>query len=782
MQADGITRVIPEGIEGDALVMANEDELAARTASRWGGSGTSAGSFPPLLVETRFQPPRSSHADVWRPAVADLLDRACAHRVTLVAAPTGYGKTTALASWLRSRPESIGWLSLEPSDDREARFATYLVTAVRRAVPDVGAAALAALQDPKVDIETDVIGSLVNELARQDSEVLLVLDDLQAIGSRGCHELLAAFVAEMPQQLRLIISTRIDPALPIGRLRARGELGEVRVNDLRFSPAEVRSFFDRRLEAPLDPDLMDALIERTEGWPAALNLVALSLAGEPRPDDFVRSFAGSNAQVVDYLVSEILDRQSAEVRRFLLRTSVLQRLTGELCDALTGGRDGQARLAELRRSHLFVSGYEGDPSYRYHRLFREAMRAQLAIEEPEAAPRLLRVAARWHGSDGTLDEALSYALAARDHELAGELLARHYLTFTRGGHLAELRAWLAALDSARLGPTRGAVAFVAALEAGMSGEGLEVVEMHLAELIRHGTDVVQPEGIPSAEAGALFVRAAFVFDDASAPVRAAEALLAGWPDHHYLAGVARMALGYAAYLRGDDAQALEAVAPLGGAVDGSRPLMTLVATAVHGLAALRSGALETGRRMAHDAIEAADSLGVRETPIMAIVHETYALALATEGDVETATAVAHRAARLARPTRPLPRAATLLTQATILAQAGDVAGATAGIAEARSLLDRCVDPASQPARLRTVLRLVDRTVAAQPEVAQTVPTPAEFRVLRLLPSTLTQREIADALYLSPDTVKTHTRRLYRKLDASSRAEAIERARGAGLLN
>ena len=261
-------------------------------------------SSVPLLVETRFQPPRPSPQDVWRPAVARLLDQATTHRVTIVAAPTGYGKTTAIASWMRSRPEPIGWLSLESADDREARFASYLTTAVRRAVPGVGATALAALQDPEVDIEADVIGSLVNDLATQDTEALLVLDDLQAITSRGCQALLATFVAAMPRQLRLIISTRVDPALPLGRLRARGELGEIRVEDLRFTHAEVRTFFDQRLAMPLGPGSVDALIERTEGWPAVLNLVALSLASESRPDDFVRTFAGSNRQVVDYLVSE----------------------------------------------------------------------------------------------------------------------------------------------------------------------------------------------------------------------------------------------------------------------------------------------------------------------------------------------------------------------------------------------------------------------------------------------------------------------------------------------
>jgi LuxR family maltose regulon positive regulatory protein len=738
----------------------------------------------PLLVETRFHPPQPSPAEIWRPAVARLLDGAAAHRVTLVAAPTGYGKTTTLATWLRTRPEPVAWLALESSDDRPARFATYLVTALQRVLPGVGAAALAALQDPEVDIETEVIGSLVNDLATQDTVALLVLDDLQTITSRSCQGLLATFVAQMPSQLRLIISTRVDPALPLGRLRARGELAEVRVEDLRFTSAEVRDFFDQRLAMPLGPGSADALIERTEGWPAVLNLVALALANESRADEFVRSFAGSNRQVVDYLVSEILDRQPDDLRRFLLRTSVLQRLTGPLCDVVTGDTDGAVRLADLRRSHLFVTSYEGDTtgSYRYHRLFREAMRAEFAIEEPDVAPRLLAAAAHWHGANGSLDEALNYALAASDHELAGTFIAQRYLTFLRGGHLAELRAWISMLDRTRLGSARGAVAFVAALEAGLSGESATVVDGYLAESARFGMDEVRPDGIPSPAAGALFVRAAFVHGDASVPVRAAETLLADWSEDAYLGGVARMALGYAAYLRGDDAEALEVLAPLGDPVDRSRPVMTIVAAAVRGHAGLRSSAPEIGYSSARGAYHAATALGVRDAPALAVVHEAYAVALARDGDVAAAIVVVDRAVQRVRMTQPLPRAAILLSQAAIRVQAADLVGAAASIAEARGLLDRCPEPAGQPARLRAMLLDLDRVSALKPNAGDSAPSAAELRVLRLLPSGLSQREIASELYLAPDTVKTHVRHLYRKLDARSRSEAVERAHEAGLLS
>ena len=203
------------------------------------------------------------------------------------------------------------------------------------------------------------------------------------------------------------------------------------------------------------------------------------------------------------------------------------------------------------------------------------------------------------------------------------------------------------LDRVRLGSARGAVAFVAALEAGLSGESAEVVEGYLAELLRFGVDTVRPDGIPSADAGALFVRAAFIHGDASVPVRAAEALLADWSDHEYLAGVARMALGYAAYLRGDDSGALAALASLGERVDRSRPVMTIIAAAVRGLAAMRSGAGETGRSVARSAYHAAGALGVREAPALAVVHEAYAVALASAGDV----AGRDRRRRSCRPAR-----------------------------------------------------------------------------------------------------------------------------------
>lgn len=733
----------------------------------------------PLLVETHFQLPVPGPSVLDRATVWALLDAYRDRKVTLIAAPTGFGKTTALATWLRRGGQRYSWLSLDSAVDQERRFATYLASAIRRALPGAGTSALAALQHPNVDVATDVVGSLVNDIAGQDEHLILVLDDYHVIHAPACHAILGTLVAEQPSQLRLVISTRGDPNLPLGRLRATGQLGEIRAGELRFSDVEARDFLERRLGVDIGPAAISALVERTEGWPAVLNLAALSIAASPKPNDFVRAFAGSNRHVVDYLVSEVLDAQPPDTREFLLKTAVLNRLTGRLCDAVTGLPDGAARLSDLAQANLFVSRVDDqDQWFQYHRMFREAMRAELSLEASADIPGLLVAAARWHEADGSFDEAVRYALKAGDHELAARLIAKHYLVFVRGGHHAELRDLIALLDTRRAGPARGAVAFVAAIEAGLSGDATEVIGAHLADLEEFGL----PEGIldeiPSAEAGSLFIRAAYLIDDVGRQRAAGAQLLALMPGLSLFDGIARTALGYSAYLLGHLQEAREVLMPYGSAVDETRPLMSIVAVGTRALVEIELGHLEAGARAARNAHEVTVRLGYRDSVATAIAHEALGVAMLAEGSVAEAIALIERAVHLTRETQPLRRAAALLSLAQAKAAAADAPGALACTGEARALIEASRDPGGLPVRLRTLERAMRHS---RRSTDGPTPTAAEIRVLRLLPSSMSQREIAQELYISPDTVKTHVRRLYRKLEAGSRDEAVERARRAGLL-
>jgi LuxR family maltose regulon positive regulatory protein len=732
----------------------------------------------PLLVETRFGVPQSGSSHVRRAHVAALLDRAADRRLTLVAAPTGFGKTTAVADWVRTRPGAAAWLTLEAADDDPLRFATYLVSAIRRAAPSVGADALSALQDPRVDIDARVIGSLVNDVAASPDRLVLILDDYHHLHEPATHAITRALLASLPPQLRLVISSRGDPALPLGRLRATDDLGEIRVEDLRFSTDEVRAFLDASLHGPVDAEAVAALAERTEGWPAAVNLAAMSLAAGTPPEEVLVAL-GSHRHLVDYLATEVLDAQTPAMREFLLRTSILDRLHGDLCDAVTGGTDGRTRLAELERANLFVSGLDEQRDwFRYHRLLREALRAQLAIEQPHLSPSLFLAAAGWYEAAGRFDEAIRAALDADDHEAAARIIGRRYLTFTRFGHVGELREHLAALDPERVGPMRGPMAFISALAAGLVGEPWAVVEEHLAVIDEAGIEPGLVVGIPTTKAAASFVRAMYPYGDVARLRAAGAALAATWPDDPLLGAAGQMAIGYHAYLCGDLAAARRALATFGDEPDVR--LMSVFALSVRALAEVDLGHVDVARAIATAPHRAVVHRGLHVAVATANAHAALGAVDLAVGDLEAAVPRFDQALRLTRPTQPIQRCLALVLLASAREQLDDRAGARACLAEAQLLVDACADPGALGSRIRAVERRLGRSTGGAVD-DPAAPTAAELRVLRLLASSLSQREIAGELYLSPDTVKTHIRRLYRKLGVATRGDAVMQARALRLL-
>ena len=734
----------------------------------------------PFLVEARFRVPIAGPGFLDRAAVHRALDQAAGHGLILVAAPTGFGKTTAVATWLRQRPEPIAWLSLESTEDRPDRLATYLVAAIRRALPNVGTDALAALQNPYVEIATEVVGSLTNDLNGQASPVVLVLDDYHVIRHRACHEVVSALLAARPPQLLVVIISRSDPPLSLGRMRAYGGLGEVRAPDLRFNVEEVRRYVNEVRDYSLDPAEVGALEERTEGWPAALSLAELSMAASDDPSSFVRTFTGSSRHVVDYLASEVLDAQPAHLRSWLLETCLLERVCGALADSVTGIPGGRAILAGLERSNLFVSRLDGDGDwFRFHRMFREAMRAMAAQEEPGASERVLAAAARWHEARGELDDAVRYAVAAGDRDLAARMVARHYVAFMRGGQVSELRELVALLDLDHLGAPRGAIAFVAAMAAALDGEPAAVVDEFVAVVESAGFADCHPEPVSIPEAAVVHMRAAFLYDDAGRGYAAAAQLLERWHDSPTHLGAARLGLGYVAYLRGELATARRILEPVGERIDPDILLASIFCLSTRALVELESGNRELGARLARVAYHETLERGLRDAVSTAIAHEAMGGALLAEGSVTEAAEILQRAVELTRPTQSLHRAAALLTLAEARAREGDTNAALACVAESRQLVEASRDPAGLPRRIRRVEATIRKRGSASSD--DHAPTAAELRVLRLLPSELTMREIGQELYVSHDTVKTHARQLYRKLGASSRAEAIQRAREVGLL-
>ncbi|MEO8695883.1 MAG: LuxR C-terminal-related transcriptional regulator [Acidimicrobiales bacterium] len=399
------------------------------------------------LMETKLHVPRRRRGVVHRPRLANRLVGREQPALTLVSAPAGFGKTTLLTEWFADGKHPMAWLSLDVSDSDPALFWSYVIGALRRVVPGVGEEALLLLQTDPSALES-VVASLINDLDACVADVVVVLDDYHVIGSTAVHESLAFLLEHLPPQVHVVVASRSDPPLPLARMRARGELLEIRAADLRFTPGEASAYFRESMGLDLSDADVDALDARTEGWIAALQLAALSLQGREDVSGFVASFTGDDRFVVDYLAEEVLERQPREVRDFLLQTSVLDRLTGPLCDAVTGGQGGTAMLEMLERINLFVVPLDDRRRwYRYHHLFADVLRARLVDEQPELVAELHLRASTWYERDGDTAEAVRHAVAGRHFDRAAQLIELAAPLLRQSRQEGTLRRWLEALPN-----------------------------------------------------------------------------------------------------------------------------------------------------------------------------------------------------------------------------------------------------------------------------------------------------------------------------------------------
>ena len=404
--------------------------------------------MPGPLLETKLHVPRRRPGLVARPRLIDRLSRGAQSALTLVSAPAGFGKTSLLADWLAAAgvdERCTAWLSLDPRDNDPALFWTYLVAALKTAVPGVGGSALSLLESrqPPMDV---VRATLINDLGATSSDVVVVLDDYHVLEARDVLDGMAFLVEHLPPQIHLVIASRADPALPLARLRGRGELIEIRVADLRFTPEEAAAYLNGVMGLGLTAADVTALEDRTEGWVAALQLAALSMRGRDDVAGFIAGFAGDDRYIVDYLVEEVLQRQSDQVRRFLLQTSILDRLSGPLCDAVTGRDGGKAMLETLDRENLFLIPLDDRRQwYRYHHLFADVLQAHLLDERPTDVSDLHRRVSAWYEQNGEPSEAIRHALVAKDFERAADLIELAVPATHQYRQEVTLRRWLEAL-------------------------------------------------------------------------------------------------------------------------------------------------------------------------------------------------------------------------------------------------------------------------------------------------------------------------------------------------
>ncbi len=835
----------------------------------------SRSALPPLLA-SKVAVPDLPAGLVVRPRLFELLSAGVRGPLTLLAAPAGFGKTVLLTSWIgMARPVArVAWVSLDADDNDAGRFWSYLVAALQRsgAVPAGGTLqALAGLPPGSGQLQ---LTSLVNGLAELEVPVIVVLDDFHEISDPAFLRGVQFLLRHAPPQLRLVIATRADPQLPLPRLRTSGLVSEIRAAALAFTPAEAAEMLAGHGLSLSDDDLA-RLHLHTEGWAAGLRLAALSLQQHPDPGQFIAQFSGDRG-VADYLIGEVLDRQPAEVRAVLLRTSILKRMTGSLVDALTGRSDGKRMLVELERTNSFVVSLEQRSWYRYHQLFAELLRVELRHQAPQELPELHRRAARWYAASGDAVEAECHAIAARDWQLATTVLLEHWnaLVYDDPAVLRRLLALLppevaqadpelalaSAADKARSalaaeeqlaeGSHRSVQARVFALCALVAAEQcsgeLEAAGATLDEALavarrsrleRSRLDCVSQLALLEGVRGRL--RAAFRaahetlelaeqhgWSDTPQAARAHLALTmvhGHWNEldvaaQHLDQVIATSSSGYPPVLL-DGVSVVHAWLCLArGDISGALALLTRVRERLAGcrppaFMERSVSVMEAGLRAASGDLASARALldrGEESTQLTGEIAMGLAWLELADGDPAAAAAtlapclsglastssfaVLTQAwlfdALAARALDDDERAFRSLERALMLAeQEGFRLAFATGGAPVRALLAAQLDHDTAHRPL-----IVELLAAPQAVPSPAAPAPSgeqeslieplserERIVLRYLGGVLSNVEIASELYVSVNTVKTHVKSIYRKLDVTGRREAVRRARELRLL-
>jgi LuxR family maltose regulon positive regulatory protein len=743
-----------------------------------------------VLAATKLHIPALRTGHMHRAQLVQALVAGAPTRLTLVSAAPGSGKTSLLCEWNADATEvrPFAWISLESADNDPVRFWDGVLAALQTKAPNVGCAAQASLHSPGTTVDDHVLPLLINDLAPLAQPIVLVLDDYHVIENGRIHRAIELLIERLPDCAQVVIATRSDPPLPLSRLRARGQLTEIRAADLRFNLAEARTFLNEVIGLQLDADEIARLHERTEGWAAGLQLAGLSLRGREDHRQFIDTFAGDDQQIVDYLGFEVLDSQPPELREFLIRSSVLDRLCGPLCAAVTGNPDAELLLRQLERDNVFVMALGSKREwYRYHHLFAELLRHELARLAPELVPELHRRASAWYRDADAIHEAIEHATAARDFAGSIELITTHWYEFLQRGRQETVGSWIDRLPAATVERDPNLCLTKAWL--GVNSGRLDEVDRWIEAAGRAAGARPEQVELPPLESGVASLRAIhrYMSGNVGAAVAAGRRALdlerGGSPSPWRPVGCPVLGLSLHWHGRREDA---------------SRTLTEAVRIATSNgnhLAAMHAGgglaAIEYERGdLARAGARAAEALGVAEAHDLS-EHWASSLSLAVRGqlldqndDLDAAERVVTRAVELARRgVASIEIAYSLLALSRIRQRLGRQDEARCIYEEAATAVDRCEDPGilnERLARTQRGLQLADAGPSRTSGRGEAL-SGAELSVLRLLRSELSQREIADELHLSFNTIKTHTRSIYRKLGVAERAEAVARARELSLI-
>ena len=737
--------------------------------------------MPPFpILESKLTPPLTRRGTVPRAALIRRLEASAATPVVTVCAPPGYGKTILLTQWAQRDPRPFLWLSIDEHDNDPAVLLTYLAVALdRRARIDPGV--VGALASPGASLVQSVLPRLATALSTLADPIVVVLDDVHLLRSRECLDAVATLVDHLPEGSQMVLTSRGEPSLPLARLRAEGRLTEIGPAQLAMGAGEADALL-RATGLNLPAAEIAEIAGRTEGWPMALYLVALS-ARAHRSDGAGIAVIGANRLLVDYLQSVVLSGLSPAEVRFLTRTAVLDRLSGPLCDALLRTSGSAEVLEALERSNLLLTPLDRHREwYRYHQLFRELLRAALERREPERVGRLLLRAAEWCERNDLPEDAVEYAMEAGDAGHAARLVLRLAFPVYHSGRLATLERWFGWFSEHDLLERYPPIAVLGAWVQAFTGRPAEVERW--ADAAERGSfEGSLPDGTPSIDGWLALLRAVLCRRGVQQMRADARAALALVPAASVLRAPALMLLGISHLLAGETATADRVLAEaVDAAKDAGSPDTLVVALAERAILAMGLDAWADAEALVEQARTVLRDTHMHDYVTSIVLYAAAARVALQRGDLPAAQADLALAQRL-RPQAdyalPVYAVQSRLELARTYAALADVAGARTLLREVDDMLRRrpglgVLTEQAEQMRLRLDSMRAD-------VIGASALTAAELRLLPLLSTHHTFREIGERLSVSPHTVKSHAMSIYRKFGVSSRSEAIQRARHLGLL-
>lgn len=733
------------------------------------------------IISTKLSIPKIGPGTVSRPALLDKLSIGIGKKLTLISAPTGYGKSTLMSDWLGGpgKERSVSWLSLEEGENDPNQFLLYLIAGLQAAHGAIGQDARAIIQGSQDAPWQSLLSLLINELNEIQGEFILILDDYHVIEQQTIHEMLIFLVDHLPEKMHLVILTRIDPPLPLPRLRAHGHLVEIRVRDLLFNKDDAFEFLNTMMKLNLSSEEIQILLDRTEGWVAGLQLAALSIKGREDRTEMIAAFGSRSDYIIDYLIEEVLNQQEEKIQDFLLQTAILKRLNGPLCDALMGQADGNQLLEKLEKENLFITPIGNDSQwYRYHRLFADVMTNRLKRLYPEKIPELHRRASEWFRQNHLIAEAIEHAVAAGDYQLAADLVENHALSLLREGEISTIVSWVERLtdESIRDRPRLTIYCVWAQM---LAGKDLDI-EDYLTVAEKRAHNLGEYDRVRGDFSAIRAYYASLNGDFELAIGLANEALNWLTANNLTVRSVMHFVLGGIHYARQEFENAIssmEEASRLGqrsGNMNVAVPSLNAIGTIF-----VQQKKFENAEKIYQQAQTLATGPGGTQLPIASSVFAGLSRLHLAKNDLINARNFAQQAVELGEKWL---NGSSQVSGWVVIAKTAHIEGDTQeahnALQKAKQITENLVltpESAQEIANCEKFLSKPPPTRLKSEGLIEPL-SEREMEVLQLFAQGLSNQAIAEKLIISLGTVKAHSSNIYRKLDVRNRAQAVIKAR------